>query len=421
MPANSDDPTLLTQALFEDACTSLAQVTVLADDPPSVSLYEVARIVTETLNVERFSVWCTTEDQTAIRLYFLYCRSTDSVADGTILRKDDFPSYFSALDGRTIAVEDAQRDVAALELLDGYLAPLGIGAFLDAPLYSEGVQAGVVCHEHVGAARSWSAEERLFVATVADNVSRLLESLLRMRAEQNVRAFREELKSLNRLEEMARIASGVAHDLRNIFTVVLANAELLEQEPHDSAGRDLLLSIRNEVLRGRDLATELMVFGRDVAGRPAVQTVRRFVEDVVHRIAPTMNHCAVDVVESNGTGRVFIDPTEFERVLVNLLYNARDAMPENGTIRVEITRVQSVRHSPSLGRAVRVSVCDHGVGMDANTRLRIFEPFFTRKPQGTGLGLCVVQQIVTRAGGVVEVDSTPGRGTCVHVNLPSID
>lgn len=406
---------------LDDACTALAQVHVLPDEPPSVSLYEVARIVTAALDIERFGVWCTTEDRSAIRLYFLYCRSTDSVSDGTILRKQEFPRYFEALDGRAISIEDTTVDLAASDLRESYLEPLGIGALLDAPLYADGEPAGMVCHEHVGGPRHWSSEERLFVATVADNVSRLLEVLQRQRAEQNLRAFREELRALNRLEEMARIAAGVAHDLRNILTIVLANAELLEEELPAGQDRAPVEAIRREIGRGRDLARELMDFGRRVAGRPAVQTVRAFVETVVRGAAPTLDGCTVDIVDHGAVSRVFIDPTDFERVLVNLLYNARDAMGGQGTIRIELSTVRGARHSPSLGRAVRVSVCDTGIGMDADTRLRIFEPFFTRKTQGTGLGLCIVQQVVTRAGGVVEVESEPGRGTSVHVLLPAID
>lgn len=407
--------------VLDEACTALAQVHVAPDEAPAVSLYEVARIVTAALDIERFGVWCTTEDRTAIRAYFLYCRSTDAVSDGTILRKQDFPKYFDALDGRAITIDDTAHDVAASDLRESYLVPLGIGALLDAPLYADGLPAGMVCHEHVGGPRTWSAEERLFVATVADNVSRLLEVLQRQRAEQSLRAYREELRSLNRLEEMAGIAAGVAHDLRNILTIVLANAELLEDELPKEHDRAPISAIRREVGRGRDLARELMDFGRRTSGRPAVHSVRTFVESVVRGIAPTLGACTVDIVDSGTASRVFIDPTDFERLLVNLLYNARDAMSGTGTIRIEIAPVASVRHSPSIGRAMRISVCDTGVGMDADTRLRIFEPFFTRKSQGTGLGMCVVQQVVTRAGGVVEVESEPGHGTRVHVNLPAID
>lgn len=408
-------------ATLDDALSALAQVQVMSDEPPSVTLYEVARIVTAALNVDRFGVWCTTEDTTAIRAYFLYYRATDSVSDGTILRKRDFPKYFDALDGRTICIDDTAHDEGASDLRESYLAPLGIGALLDAPLYVDGVSAGMVCHEHVGGARAWTSEERLFAAAVADNVSRLLEVLQRHRAEQSLRAYREELHSLNRLEEMARIAAGVAHDLRNILTIVVANAELIDDELPDEHDRGPLQAIRREVGRGRDLAKELMDFGRRASGRPAVHSVRTFVEAVVRGIAPTLEDCTVDIVDSGEVSRIFIDPTDFERLLVNLLYNARDAMSNCGTIRIEIASVAAVRHSPSMGRAVRVSVCDSGVGMDADTRLRIFEPFFTRKPQGTGLGLCVVQQVVTRAGGVVEVESEPAHGTRVNVILPAID
>jgi two-component system, cell cycle sensor histidine kinase and response regulator CckA len=176
-----------------DACHALALVHLDASrkDPLSSALTEVAHIATSLLEVERFSVWATTEDESAIRLFFLFCRSSGVVSGGTVLHIEDFPSYFAALEGRSIAIEDAYRDDAAREINTLYLEPLGIRALLDAPIYSHGDRCGLVCHEHVGEPRSWSESDRLFVNAVADTVSRLAETHERLRAEQDLRSFRE--------------------------------------------------------------------------------------------------------------------------------------------------------------------------------------------------------------------------------------
>jgi two-component system, cell cycle sensor histidine kinase and response regulator CckA len=117
---------------------------------------------------------------------------------------------------------------------------------------------------------------------------------------------------------------------------------------------------------------------------------------------------------------VFIDPVDFERVLINLAMNARDAMPAGGTLRItvaETTRVRSGRE----GRFVVVSVSDTGSGMDAETTRHVFEPFFTTKGvAGNGLGLTIVHHIVTMAGGMLEVESAIGQGTTMRVLLPAI-
>ncbi len=409
------------QADFDAALNALAQVHHVAGEPPQVTLFEVAGIVTSALRVERFSVWCATEDQSAIRLYFLYTRATGAVADGIILRKEDFPTYFGEHAARTIAIDDVTTDAIAAELFEPYLQPLGIGALLDAPIYTEGAPSGMVCHEHVGGPREWTAEERLFVGVVADNVSRLLEECLRQRAEQNLRVYQRELQVLNRVEVMGRMAAGIAHDFRNLLTIVSANAELLGEEQLSIDQRTSLENILSAVTRGRDLAHELMHFGRDVSGRPSVQALRPFMDSLVRLATPALKGCSVEVVQDREVSRVLIDRPELERVMVNLLNNARDAMGGEGLIRVEISQARGDPKVTGLTRAVCIAVVDSGVGMDADARLRVFEPFYTSKPDGTGLGLAVARQIVSRAGGTIEVESAPGVGTTMRVILPVIE
>jgi signal transduction histidine kinase len=152
-----------------------------------------------------------------------------------------------------------------------------------------------------------------------------------------------------------------------------------------------------------------------------VQALRPFVDDVVRMAGPALQACRVEVGQPRDVSRVLIDRAELERVMLNLLTNARDAMHGVGTIHVEISQMRGDRKVAGLGSAVSIAVSDTGIGMDADTRLRVFEPFFTRKPDGTGLGLAVARQIITRAGGTIEVDSEPGVGTTMRVILPAIE
>ena len=123
-----------------------------------------------------------------------------------------------------------------------------------------------------------------------------------------------------------------------------------------------------------------------------------------------------------GLGRVFVDPSQVERVVYNLVLNARDAMPNGGTIRLQVSP-EDVRGDPiHAGTNAMMAVTDTGDGMDAATLARIFEPFFTTKPrgQGTGLGMAIVKRIVDRAGGFIRVDSEPGRETNFRVYFPFV-
>ncbi len=409
------------QSTLETAGNSLALLHHGSGDDPLTTLHKVARIVTDALDIERFSVWCATDDREAIRLYFLYCRSRESIANGTILRNHDFPSYFGALDGRTISIEDVNTDPAAADLLDSYLRPLGIGALLDAPLYLGGVAGGMICHEHVGGARSWSEAERLFAALSADNVSRLFEEMQRQRAEQNLRVYQRELLVLNRLDAMGQMAAGLAHDFRNVLTAIVGNVAMIEADRPDESDRETFAAIRDAVSHAEHLVRELTAFGRDVSGRPTVLSLRNCVDQVVRLAAPTLGECTIEVRQEGDVSHVFIDGHELERVLLNLINNARDAMHGGGTILIDIAQTQDDSRDNTLGRAVSVTVTDRGVGMDATTRARAFEPYFTNKAGGTGLGLAVARHIVTRAGGLIDVESELGAGTRVRVVLPAID
>ncbi len=254
-------------------------------------------------------------------------------------------------------------------------------------------------------------------------VRRLQESLYRSQ---------EHLVHAHKMESVGRLAGGMAHDFNNLLTAIMGFGELLleDMDTADPAREDALEIVRS-ASRGRDLTNQLLAFSRRRSTQPTVldlnegvESSRRLVERLLDDRVRLVTSCHDDA------GRVRIDRTELEQILVNLALNGRDALPpEGGTVRIEtapIDLVHPVEAEPRAiptGRWETLAVIDDGTGMDATLRSRIFEPFFTTKAvgEGTGLGLATVQGIVKRAGGHIEVDSRPGGGTAFRLYLPSAD
>jgi CheY-like chemotaxis protein len=233
------------------------------------------------------------------------------------------------------------------------------------------------------------------------------------------------------MEAVGQLAGGVAHDFNNLLTIIKVHAELLLDGvgPENPMHEDLQ-EIQKAGARAASLTRQLLAFSRKQLLQPRVldlnailaglePMLRRLIsEDIrlVTRPAPEL-------------GRVSADAGQIEQVLVNLAVNARDAMPDGGTVTIETSDVEldaefGRRRGANVppGRYVRLAVSDTGVGMDESTRSRIFEPFFTTKEvgKGTGLGLSTVYGIVKQSNGFIWVSSRPGEGTTFEVHLPRV-
>ena len=229
-----------------------------------------------------------------------------------------------------------------------------------------------------------------------------------------------------RLAVMGRVAVGVAHDLNNLLTVVLACSDSLFADL-DSADprRADVVDIHRAAKIGASLTRRLLAIGRQTTAGPRIvrpSLVVAETEGLLRRlVGPRVNviiHVAPDA------GEVHVDQGELEQVIMNLAANAGDAMPRGGTLVLEIANVEVEADpaAPANGRYVMVLVRDTGVGMSAEVMARVFEPFYTTKgsAQATGLGLTFVQTIVAQRGGFVRVDSEPGVGTTFRVYLPRV-
>ncbi|MBA2245972.1 MAG: PAS domain S-box protein [Gemmatimonadetes bacterium] len=250
-------------------------------------------------------------------------------------------------------------------------------------------------------------------------------------AEAALQQREEQLRQAQKLEAVGRLAGGVAHDFNNLLTAITGNTELLllDLADNETACSDLQ-EIRKAADRAASLTQQLLAFSRRQILQPKVlnlnqlldgadQTLRRLIGEqieLVTRYDPRI-------------GRIKADPEQIEQVLLNLVANARDAMPRGGRLIIQtqgsdVTRTRGRSDEPiPAGSYVVLTVIDSGCGMDAATRERMFEPFFTTKEQGknTGLGLATVYGIIKQSGGHVSVYSEANRGTTIKVYLPRVE
>ncbi len=222
-----------------------------------------------------------------------------------------------------------------------------------------------------------------------------------------------ELEQRRRLEALGRLAGGVAHDFNNLLQVISGAAELA-MRPGDPEERAQNLDIALEAsARGAELTRQLLAFGRRQSAVPRpidlAEVVRAFSEWVGRLLG---DHVRLELDLAPGAHVISADRGQLEQVLVNLVTNARDAMPEGGRVRVGVRRE---------GDSVCLAVEDEGTGMDDATRARIFEPFFTTKEggRGTGLGLATVHGVATQHGWALTVETEPHRGSCFSIRFPS--
>jgi two-component system cell cycle sensor histidine kinase/response regulator CckA len=248
-------------------------------------------------------------------------------------------------------------------------------------------------------------------------------------AEHALREKDEQLRHSQKMEAIGQLAGGLAHDFNNVLSVILNYAELLMQDIHEGDPRlDDLQAIREAGQRAASLIEQLLVFSRKKGGTPRIANVNEIVFDLKKLLKRTIREDVfLSAQLAPDVDLVKIDPAHIEQILVNLVVNAKDAMPSGGEIVIESSPVNvdeslAARH-PGLrqGKCVRLTVRDTGCGMSEEVKARVFEPFFTTKPvgKGTGLGLAMVYALVQEARGNVEIESTQGEGTTVNVYLPA--
>lgn len=385
---------------------------------------QLAEITARAFSVERVGVWILGDEGRVLRCRYLLQYSSHQVFQGAVLRDQDFPSYFQALQQhRTVAADDAMGSPVTGELRESYLEPLGISSLLDAPIYVGGKVAGVVCHEHVGAPRAWTEAERDFAATVADTIARVYGEYEHRHAATALESYQQHLMELHRLEALGRMAAGIAHDFRGILGIALGFSELLRRVPNLSPQADHYAQrVIDALKRGEHMTQEIMSFGKDDPISPRVLDIGAALSKSSQMFRVLLGRdIRLRIRGFSPVSRVFMDASQLERMMLNLVLNARDAMASGGDLDIDYEDAVIGDEDDEGATYVAIYVRDTGQGMDEETRLNAFKPFFTTKGErGTGLGLVIVDQIVSRVGGRVKIDSEVGRGTTIQVFLPRI-
>jgi two-component system, cell cycle sensor histidine kinase and response regulator CckA len=268
-------------------------------------------------------------------------------------------------------------------------------------------------------------------APLKDDRGNVIGAVLVLRDITERRQLQEQLVQAQKMEAIGRLSGGLAHDFNNLLTVISVYTELLlsRRNRHDQLER-----YAGEIKKAVDNATTLTGQLLTLSRKQTLQPRALDLNAALARMEDTLQQMVGQTVElvimpGPALGSVRIDPVQLDQVLVNLVMNASDAMPQGGILTIETANIewnepQARRYTGfHAGSYVQLAVRDTGCGMDAITRARLFEPFFTTKSRGrgTGLGLSIVYGLISQSGGQIEVDSAPGRGTIFNIYLPQVE
>ena len=304
-----------------------------------------------------------------------------------------------------------------------------------------GQPLGLVCvMDH--RTRPLSADQRAALMTISRQVSAQLElrrhqaeydraQQERQQAEDTLKQRDEQLRQAQKMEAIGNLAGGIAHDFNNLLTVITGYSELvLKKIPETDPQRRKLEEIKKAGDRAAALTQQLLAFSRRQILQPKVVDVNAIISGMASMLQRLVGEdVQVNIALAQDLGRVKADPGQLEQVIMNLVVNARDAMPTGGKVTIETVNVNRVPVFSSKSDAsttrpyIMLAVSDAGTGMDAATKARIFEPYFTTKAagKGTGLGLSTVYGIVKQSDGEILAYSEPGHGATFKIYLPRED
>jgi len=388
-------------------------------------LQSLAHVVASTVENERAA--CALHDrQTQLALgqavahlgtWELMLDDLDDLERNRVLWSDEMFRLFGHAPGSF----EPSFEIAARQLLPGSLPVIlrelrrtvneGVPFSLDYPIVLPDGQRRQV-HGHAVLVRDASGRASRLIGTVQDMTEQV-------KAEAALRRSEEQLLQSQKMEAIGRLAGGVAHDFNNLLGVISGYAQMLSRElSAEHPARKRVQQIEKASERAAELTRRLLTFSRKqpVDARPI--DLSALVADMEPMLRQLIGEDVRLVVASaSALGSVEADPGQVEQAVMNLVVNARDAMPRGGRLTIE---TRGVVGAPGIPKGVELRISDTGEGMTPEVKARIFEPFFTTKEKGkgTGLGLPMVYGIVEGAGGRIDVDSEPGKGTTFRILLP---
>jgi signal transduction histidine kinase len=405
------------RASYESARLELARLQLTGQDARADAMRQVTQTTARALGVDRVGIWAfkgTDGGMVGVCQYDPVSGTfpRTGLPDGLAL-----PRLLAEIfERRVVAIAEARLDARTAELRAAYLETYGIRSIMLAPVIRDAKVVGVICCEQVGAVRLWSLEDVDFAACAADMAAMFLEQADRLDLEASLRARRESELGDERMASLGRLARSVAHDIANVLGTLDLIGVDLETDQRDDVG-ERGRQLRRAIRFGSDLVGHLMLFGRESA--PPSQTVdlAAFLGQVEPTLRQLLREARLEIeVSASGAVPIAIDPAELSQLLLNLSINAAEAIAPGGRVRIELREPRANEGlDPS---SIVLAVADDGRGMDPAIVSHVFEPYFTTKGEGHGIGLSTVYGIIKGAGGTIQVDSAPGGGTTFRIALP---
>jgi len=404
------------RAGYESARLKLARLRLSGENARDAAMRHVAETAAVALGVERVGVWAFRRGQSRSECLCEFDASAGTFASGDVLEVERFPNYFRELAARRVlAVEDARADPRLGELRAARFTGRPVTSLMAAPIIRDGEIAGTVCHMHVGTPRPWSQKDRDFACCVADMAALFLEQAEKLEIESALRQRREIHLVDEKMAALGRLARSVAHDVNNVLGAVGMIGVALRTHADGQVQRHGAVVAEAVQLGGR-LVEQLFLFGRE-SGAPtrilSLPFLLRRMEPVLRRMMP---HARLELEVAVPDASVAAVEAELEQVVLNLVVNAAEAVPEGGLVRIELREPRA--DEPISPTSIVLAVIDSGRGIDPQAMGHIFEPYFSSKGAGHGIGLATVYGIVKRSGGSILVDSAPAAGTTFRVALP---
>ncbi|MDX9701598.1 MAG: ATP-binding protein [Candidatus Auribacterota bacterium] len=394
----------------------LVRMTSFSGESFGSLINKITESTAEFLEVDRVCIWVFNETFSTINLFDLYNHRLNLHSNGDIVEAEKIPAFFEALQqGDHISVKDVSKDPRLKDFFEHYLSREGISSVLDVPISFGDKIRGVLCHEHVGPPRDWTKYEERYASSIADLISLIFDKFEHKKME-------DEYNKTKQIESIGLIAGGIGHDFNNLLTAILGNCSLAMMScQSDSEQVEFLDNIEKATNRARDLSQQLLNFSREGTPIKKSASILEVIRESANFSLKGSNvKCVVNAPED--LWNVEIDKGQISQVINNLIINADHAMPEGGTITVicenVLLKTAQIENLPG-GKYVKITVRDHGVGINPENHKKIFDPYFTTKEKGSGLGLSMCYSIVQKHKGYINVKSEPGVGSEFFIYLPT--
>jgi signal transduction histidine kinase/ActR/RegA family two-component response regulator len=397
---------------------------------PVESLFErIARTCGELLSTDAVGIRLLDGDELVVA--YVSGAAKDMMATQR-LKVGESLSGLVAATGQALMVTDPATDERLLPAHRAAMQRLGYRALLAVPIKIADRVAGILSVPTRQPA-GFSPEDLEIVMAFAGQAGTALHNARlydeAQRAVEQLERTQDQLLQSQKMDAIGRLAGGIAHDFNNLLTIITGQSHILLTQVAPGTVRDGVERISLTADRAADLTRQLLAFSRNQGVQPRVLQLNAIVGDVTPMLQRLIGEdVQLRAVLDPALANVRADASQLQQVIMNLAANARDAMPQGGQLTIETASVlldasYARQHAEiTTGPYVMLAVSDTGVGMDAETRRRLFEPFYTTKDtgKGTGLGLAIVYGIVKQNGGHIWVYSEPGRGTTFKIYLPAV-